>query len=188
MRKKIGIAFGIIALTSVTFITIVLVMEKQKSNNENEKTETQRNESIIEKEEVINSSVGTEIEDILTSAEQLNIQDIDGKETNYIFTYKGQEYKAIYTTDNWHIENSYQIRNHNDMKIICEALINIHPIHGKDKVSYRTVDDLVYEWELHNIAYDLLPEENKWKSNVKHVDLNPEDQGKDLVEMYKSRI
>ncbi|MBR3255252.1 MAG: hypothetical protein IKF97_03400 [Clostridia bacterium] len=182
MNKKISIAVGIIV---IIVIGTALILLFQKNDDDN------KQQGVVEKSLTIQETENeTEKQDenILTTIEQLNIQDIDGKETNYMFTYKEQEYKAIYTTDNWHIENSYQIRNYNDMEIICEALINIHPIHGKDKVSYRTVDDLVYEWELHNIAYDLLPEDNKWKSNVKHVDLNPEDQGKDLAEMYKARI
>ena len=38
-----------------------------------------------------------------------------------------------------------------------------------------------------NLAYTMLPEGNKWKASVKDVDLNPEDQGKDIAEMYKAR-
>ena len=54
-------------------------------------------------------------------------------------------------------------------------------------VSYRTAEDMAYEWIQHNIAYEILSEDSPWKEHVKHVDLNPEDQGKNLKELYKSR-
>ena len=53
--------------------------------------------------------------------------------------------------------------------------------------SYRTVDDLVYEWQQHNLAYTILPDDNSWKEHAKDVDLNPDDQGKSLEEMYEDR-
>ena len=54
-------------------------------------------------------------------------------------------------------------------------------------VSYRDAEDMAYEWLQHNLAYKLLPETSSWKENVKDVDLNPEDQGKSLLELYKDR-
>ena len=39
-------------------------------------------------------------------------------------------------------------------------------------------DDLVYEWQQHNLAYNILPDDNSWKEHAKDVDLNPADQGK----------
>lgn len=74
------------------------------------------------------------------------------------------------------------------MIAICQALIDIHPIHGKDMISYRTADDMAYEWVQHNIVYTLLPEDNLWKEHAKHVDLNPEDQGKNIKEIYDVRV
>ena len=84
-------------------------------------------------------------------------------------------------------EDSYKITNKNDIAIICQELINIHPIHGKDMKSFRKIDDLVYEWLQHNIAYNNLPENSKWKDNVKSVDLDPADQGRSLKEIYEAR-
>ena len=105
----------------------------------------------------------------------------------YLFEYRNNTYEAIYTPDNWQIINSYQIRNQNDIMSICKALIEIHPIHGKDMKSYRKIEDLTEEWLEHNLIYDLLPDDNKWKNNVKDVDLDPKDQGRSLEELYESR-
>ena len=119
---------------------------------------------------------------------ELKLRDEDGKKTNYCFKYNNNIVKAKYTKDNWKIIDSYKITNEKDMAIICEALIKIHPIHGKDGKSCRTVDDLVDEWVIHNKAYEILPETSKWKTNAKDVDLNPADQGKTLEEFIKDRI
>lgn len=124
---------------------------------------------------------------VLSSTKDINLRDLDGKKTNYSFTYKNQDFSAKYTKDNWHIKNSYKITNAKDIGIICQALIEVHPIHGKDMKSYRTVDDLVYEWQQHNLAYNILPDDNSWKEHAKDVDLNPADQGKSLAEIYEAR-
>lgn len=124
---------------------------------------------------------------VLKSSKDINLRDIDGKKTNYVFTYKDEDFSAIYTKDNWKIKNSYKITNGQDIAYICKALIDVHPIHGKDMKSYRTVDDLVYEWQQHNLAYSLLPDDNSWKSHAKDVDLDPADQGKSLAEIYEAR-
>ena len=79
------------------------------------------------------------------------------------------------------------ITNSNDIKKICKALIDIHPIHGSDMNSYRTVEDMAYEWLQHNMAYKLLPEGNSFRNSAKDVDLDPKDQGKSLVEIYEDR-
>ena len=118
----------------------------------------------------------------------INLIDIDGNKTNYSFKYNNEVYHAIYTTDNWHIVDSYKITNENDIKKICRILVKEHPIHSSDKNSYRTIDDLVFEWKQHNIAYFLLPYDNKYKENVRSVDLNPDDQNQNIIEMYKRRI
>ena len=123
----------------------------------------------------------------LRSTKDINLRDLDGKKTNYTFTYKNEEFSAKYTKDNWHIKDSYKITNKNDLEIICQALIDVHPIHGKDMKSYRTADDLVYEWQQHNLAYSFLPDDNLWKSHAKDVDLDPADQGRSLEEMYEAR-
>lgn len=123
--------------------------------------------------------------------EKLSKENIEIKNVGnnfYEFNYNSKVYTAQYTKDNWKIINSYEINNKKDMIAICQSLIDIFPIHGKDMISYRTAEDMAYEWIQHNLAYKLLPETSNWKENVKDVDLNPEDQGKDLLELYKERI
>lgn len=180
MSKRIGI---VILLVIVITIAIIFVFKFQNSENKNVISEAETLDVISNSEKEKDKNKG-----VLNSVKDIDLQDTDGKEKNYTFEYKGDTYRAVYTTDNWKIIDSYKIRNKNDMAIICEALIEVHPIHGKDMKSYRTVEDLVYEWTQHNYAYDLLPEENNWKSHAKDVDLNPEDQGKNLQEMYKARM
>ena len=125
---------------------------------------------------------------ILTAPEDIGLTDTDGSGTNFSFTYDGKTFSAVYTYDNWKIVDSYKITNRDDMEIICQSLINVYPIHGKDMVSYRTAEDMAYEWEEHNFAYEMLPEDSKWKANTRDVDFNPEDQGKTALEMALDRV
>ena len=96
-------------------------------------------------------------------------------------------FSAIYTPNNWKIIDSYKITNKQDIIVICEELIKIHPVKGEDGISFRTAEDMAYEWVQHNLAYSLLPEGNEWRNNAKDVDLNPEDQGKNIIELYEKR-
>ena len=141
----------------------------------------------LNEDEVEVQSTGEDTVSVLKSTRDINLRDIDGKGTNYLFTYKNEDFTAIYTKDNWKIKNSYKITNGQDIAYICKALIDVHPIHGKDMKSYRTVDDLVYEWQQHNLAYNMLPDDNSWKSHAKDVDLDPADQGKSIAEIYEAR-
>lgn len=141
----------------------------------------------INNDDTVQESGYEESTSVLKSSKDINLKDIDGKGTNYVFTYKGENFNAKYTKDNWKIYNSYKITNGQDIAYICKALIDVHPIHGKDMKSYRTVDDLVYEWQQHNLAYNLLPDDNSWKSHAKDVDLDPADQGKSIAEIYEAR-
>ena len=125
---------------------------------------------------------------LLSSPDDIGLHDTDGGGMNYAFTYNGEVFSAIYTPDNWKIFNSYKITDLADIELICEALISVWPIHGADMESWRTADDLAFEWQEHNAAYMLLPDSSKWKTNVKDVDLNPKDQGKTGVEMALDRI
>ena len=116
-----------------------------------------------------------------------NLRDIYGGGYTYLFTYKDEDYTAIYSYDNWCIYDSYKITSKRAMKKICQSLIDEHPIHGADYESYRTADDMVYEWEQHNLAHSLLPDDNPWKVTSGNVDFDPEDQGKSLEEIYEDR-
>ncbi len=124
---------------------------------------------------------------LLNSTSDINLTNTDGKGKNYTFSYDGKTYTAVHWTDHWKIENSYDINDEADMMIICQALIDEAPIHGSDMVSYRTAEDMVYEWEIHNLAYAFLSDDDSMKSHVMDVDFDPQDQGKSFDEIYYSR-
>ncbi len=124
---------------------------------------------------------------ILSDPSDINLRDTDGNGTNYLFTYDGEDFSVVYTTDNWKIYDSYKINNTEDMTIICEALISVHQIHGSDMESYRTAEDMAYEWLQHNIAYQFLSDDSSWKVHAQNVDLDPKDQGKSFSEIYEDR-
>lgn len=156
----------------------------QESENADKLTETTDSTNLDQLLDNANNGKGEK--GILSSPEDINLTDTgDGK--NYTFTYGDEEFSAIYTEDNWKIIDSYKISNVDDNLIICQALIDEHPIHGSDLVSYRTAEDMAYEWLQHNIAYEILPDDNSMKSHAKDVDLDPQDQGKDFDEIYEDR-
>jgi len=132
------------------------------------------------------SSLSSE-EGLLKSTEDINLTDVDGLEKNYEFIYDGETFSAIYTTDNWKIIDSYKITNITDIAIICQALIDVHPIHGSDMTSYRTAEDMAYEWLQHYVAYMLLSDDDPLKEHAKDVDLDPQDQNKSFQDLYKDR-
>ena len=206
MNKEMGITVKfIIAITII--ITIILIFQYNNDDNiqseqsvvlsNNDNTQVKQNmvlhnENSIKVNENIKSTHiyekdGNGDENTLTAIEKINLCDLDGNGKNYTFICKGTSYKATYSKDNWHIVDSYRITDRNDIATVCQALIEVHPIHGRDMSSYRTIEDMVYEWTQHNIAYYILPEDNKWKKNAKDVDLDPADQGRSLAEMYEAR-
>jgi len=124
---------------------------------------------------------------LLSSTSDINLHDVDGNGWNYAFTYGDEEFQAIYGYDCWTIYDSYKITSKHDQKIICQALIDVHPVHGSDLESYRTADDMAYEWRQHNIAYKYLPEDNAWRTHAANVDLDPQDQGRTIEEIYEDR-
>ncbi len=183
MKKKLFI-IGTVFIIAV-FVVVGSIFLKKINKEKLTLSNNEANTSINDTE---NSKEGSKIENVLTSTEDIKLHDVDGKSRNYSFTYKNKAYTAIYTKDNWQIKDSYTIKSRKDMAIICQALIEIHQIHGRDMVSYRTAEDMVDEWVQHNIAYNLLSEDHKWKANAKDVDFNPEDQGKSMKEMYDDRM
>lgn len=192
--KKILIPILLICLTLISLLAFEVIrnntnslasesQEKVMDNKLEEKSELKSQE-----ENNLNSNKeNTQSSMVKEEVPQIELIDIDGKGKNYQFQYNNQTFTATYTKDNWHIDDSYKIKDKESISKICEKLIEIHPIHGKDLKTYRTVKDLVYEWEQHNIAYELLPENSSWKKSAKNVDLDPKDQGKSLLEMYNIR-
>jgi hypothetical protein len=110
---------------------------------------------------------------LLTSKDDINLRDTDGKGTNYLFTYNEEDFKALYTTDNWKIFDSYKIEDESDIILICQALIDEHPVHGSDMVSFRQAQDMAEEWIIHNVAYEMLPDTSDLKSHAGDVDFDP---------------
>ena len=123
----------------------------------------------------------------LSSAGDIGLYDVDGMGTNYAFTYRGEEFSACYLPDNWTIYDSYKITDKNDMIIICQALTDVHAVHGSDMVSYRTPEDMAYEWRQHNLACLFLSEDSQWRQSAENVDFDPADQGKSMKEMFEDR-
>lgn len=184
-NKKIIMLFVLmcISVVIIVFFTNNYYKSLKKSNNTISIEGTEENQRYNESRN-INSDEPTQY---INSVGDIELKDVDGKNRNYNFTYNNETYIAVYTTDNWHINDSYKITNELDITLICQALINEHKVHGRDMVSYRTAEDMAYEWLQHNLAYQFLPNESPWKNNAKDVDLNPADQGKDLIQMFEAR-
>ena len=124
---------------------------------------------------------------ILSSVEDVALIPTDYYGQYYVFEYDGEEFTAYFNSYSWTIYDSYKSTNHGDIVIICQALLNEHLVYGSDWESYRTAEDMAYEWEQHNIAYRVVPEDNRWHEKAKDVDLDPDDQGKSFQDMYESR-
>lgn len=123
---------------------------------------------------------------LLSSTDDIDLTKTSGN--TYTFNYDGMEFTAVYSTDHWKIIDSYRVTNTADMKIIAQALIDIHPIHGKDRVSYRTAEDMMDEWLIHNLAYASLEDDDELKSHAKDVDFDPDDQGRSVEGFYNDRV
>ena len=125
---------------------------------------------------------------LLSSPEDIGLHDTDGNGVDYSFSYGGEEFFALYEPDNWHITDSYKIEDEDDILLICQALISVHPIHSADMQSYRTAEDMAFEWHQHNLAYNHIPDSSEWKSNAKDVDLDSKDEGKGLFNFLMDRL
>ena len=123
----------------------------------------------------------------LGSPSDVALHAVNDEGTRYAFSYGDEEFAVAYEPDNWKVYDSYKITNHDDLVLICQALIDEHPIHGRDLDSYRTAEDMAFEWEQHNFAYEHLPEGSAWRRHAKDVDLDPYDQGLTYWEMYERR-
>ncbi len=116
---------------------------------------------------------------------------------DYVIDSDGLEVHAKWDKDeeSWKIYNSYLINNEDDMEKICTALYNLHPVPtAKNSTEYRTIDDMVYEWQEHNKGYlysKRLPDgklKNMGVEATMHVDINPGDQGKNVYQLMWERI
>ena len=123
----------------------------------------------------------------LASADDLDLRR-NGSAYDYLFTYNGEDYRAVYITDTWKIYDSYKITNKHDMKIICQALSDVYSVPSRDGTSVRTADDMAYEWDQHNKIYMIAPEGGRTKERTRNVDLDPEDQGKSYKDLYQENL
>jgi hypothetical protein len=124
---------------------------------------------------------------ILQSPEDIELQPTDDYGANYMFFYGDEVFNVYYEPDCWRVYDSYKITNKSDLVIICQALINEHEIHGRDLESFRTAEDMAYEWQQHNLAYTLAPNDSSWKQSAQNVDLDPDEQNMTLEEIYLTR-
>ena len=121
--------------------------------------------------------------------DSIEIKDADGQGTDYTFSYGGEQFTAKFSyrydgKENWRINGSYRVRSRMDMILICQALLDIHKIRGRDLVSWRSAQDMADEWQLHNLAYDYLPQgQNKQRAG--DVDFDPDDQYKTLADFIQ---
>lgn len=162
--------------------------EEPEPENVDEQQEDTEPENGDKQQETLTSDKESGAGAILIDASGIGLTDVDGSGQTYTFTYGGEVFTAVYSTpENWKIYDSYRINSEHDLLIICQALIDEHPIHGKDMVSYRTAEDMVYEWQIHNIAYAFLDDDDPLKADSRDVDLDPKDQGLTIEEIYKSR-
>lgn len=132
------------------------------------------------------SAGGSSSSGILSAPEDIGLHAAD-EYGYYVFEYGGEEFLAFLQPDVWTVFDSYKITNHDDMLVICQALTDEYPIHGSDYASYRTPEDMVFEWEQHNFVYRSLPSESEWRESAKDVDFDPSDQGKTYAEIYEDR-
>ena len=132
-------------------------------------------------------AVTSEAQHILSSPEDTGLHCTGENSQSYEFTYNGSTFRAAYEPDNWHISDSYLITDYDDIVIICQALIYVHPVHSADMENYRTAEDMAYEWSQHNIAYYLLPD-GSWKESAKDVDLDAKDQNKNLFDFMMDKL
>ena len=121
----------------------------------------------------------------LGSAEDILLTTEDS--VQYQFQYHGETFRARFLDGVWKIYDSYRIGNDQDQIIICQALADEHPVRDKAGTGFRTPEDMAFEWQQHNLAFLLLPEGAPWKENARDVDINPEDQGKDIMQFFLER-
>ncbi|MBO7473711.1 MAG: hypothetical protein J6U00_06875 [Ruminococcus sp.] len=139
--------------------------------------------------EVATSDVtSTEAYHLLRSPEDIFIHCTDEEAQKYEFVYDSMVFSALYEPDNWHIKDSYLIDDYDDIVIICQALTAVHKVHSADMQSYRTAEDMANEWYQHNIAYSLLPEGSSWKNSARDVDLDANDQNKNLFDFVLDKL
>lgn len=161
--------------------------KKESDDGENESTEAGTAVQMSRIEKTVLGAGYEEGEQVLTAPPEIRYEYSDGYYEYYSFDHAGEEFEVLHEYDNWKISDSYKIRNSKDMQLICEALLDIYPVHGADLESYRTPEDMAYEWIQHNIVYEMPLTDSSRKESAANVDLDPKDQNKTILEMFKDR-
>ena len=123
---------------------------------------------------------------VLNSTEDIDLR--YGGDGYYYFTYNGEDFRAMYAASTWTVYDSFKITNKNDITIICQALSDVNPVPSRDWQSYRTADDMAYEWDQHNKVYLVAPKDSYTRERTRNVDLDPEDQGKTYEDLYRENL
>lgn len=108
----------------------------------------------------------------------------DGVYDYYTFAYGDGSFTVLQEYDNWKVFDSYRIRNSRDIELICRSFIALYPVHGRDLESYRTAEDMTYEWLQHNIAYGFAEDDDALRESAANVDLDPEEQDMNMLAIY----
>lgn len=88
------------------------------------------------------------------------------------------------TEDNIHIEDSYKITETSKMRNILLIIKNKYSIYECSVIHVRSINSLVYEWQAHNLLYDL----HYKRKETKDVDLNNESIIRKVAFFLLSRI
>lgn len=161
--------------------------ERETASSALETTPVEQEPTPEQEDKASQDDSATQPTGILQSPEDISLQAADEDGTNYVFFYDGEQFFVYYEPDCWKVYDSYQITNKDDLVIICQALLNEHEIHGRDLVSFRTAEDMAYEWQQHNLAFALVPEDSSWYESAQNVDLDPDEQNMSLEEILLRR-
>ena len=162
-------------------------IKDETTDDGDETTETDTVSPLSRIEKTARGSGYKEGEQVLSEPPEITYEYSDGYYEYYSFDYADEVFEVLHEYDNWKIFDSNKIRNSKDMQLICEALLDIYPVHGVDLESYRTPEDMAYEWIQHNIVYEMPLTDARYKESAANVDLDPGDQNKTIVEMFKDR-
>ncbi|MBR2560873.1 MAG: hypothetical protein IKE31_01850 [Eubacterium sp.] len=138
------------------------------------------------RETISDPGSGRSLRSQLKGTDDINLR--NGGDGYYYFTYNGEDFRALYAASTWTIYDSYKITNKKDITIICQALSDIYPVPSRDWQSYRTAEDMAYEWDQHNKIYLIAPKDGRTRERTRNVDLDPEDQGKTYEDLYHENL
>ena len=80
------------------------------------------------------------------------------------------------TDPNMQIQNSYEITNRQQQKEILQLMLDYNNLNPVEPGWNRTLDSMMVEWQLHNLAYDMRYK----RGRTKDCDFNNADEGKGI--------